>query len=85
MAHFKELKKEAVEEHLRSRNDCPSEEDIKRKNNFVTHTQTDTHVYLDGLPRTTTQTDITEQKSSFSSSAKRLTDAGWNSYLFSAK
>lgn len=46
MAHFKELKKEAVEEHLRSRNDCPSEEDIKRKNSFLTHTQTDTHMYI---------------------------------------
>lgn len=31
MAHFKELKKEAVEEHLRSWNDRPSEEDTKKK------------------------------------------------------
>lgn len=84
MAHFKDLKKEAVKEHLRSGNDRPSEEDTSL-NNFLTHTQTDTLVCLDGLPRAMTQTDITEQKSSFSSSAKRLTDAGWNSYLFSAK
>lgn len=84
MAHFKDLKKEAVKEHLRSRNDRPSEEDTSL-NNFLTHTQTDTLVCLDGLPRAMTQTDITKQKSSFSSSAKRLTDAGWNSYLFSAK
>lgn len=87
MAHFKELKKEAVEKHLRSRNDRPSGEyqRKKTKNGFLSPTQTDARVYLDGSPLTTTQTDITEQKSSFSSSAKRLTDAGWNSYLFSAK
>lgn len=84
MAHFKDLKKEAVEEHLRSRNDRPSKEDISL-NNFLTHTQKDTLVCLGGLPWTTTQTDRTKQKSNFSSSAKRLTDAGWNSYLFSAK
>lgn len=77
MAHLKELKKEAVEEHLRSRNDRPSEEDRKKTTFSQSHTdKTHTHICLDGLPRTTTQTATTEQKSSFSSSAKRLMDAG---------
>lgn len=46
MAHLKELKKEAVEEHFRSRNDRPSEEDRKKPTFSQSHTDRQTHTYV---------------------------------------